>query len=65
MRQLQDDGFTDIAKNLRERCEITIDTSLPVNALNDKLSQHQFYGVAHQAVDIDLTLDSNCACEVG
>lgn len=59
LRQLQDDGFTDIARNLRERCEINIDTSLPVNALNDKLSQHQFYGVAHQSVDIDLTLDNS------
>lgn len=58
IRQLQDDGFADIASSLSNQCDVSADSSLPINALSDKLSGHEFFGVAHSSVDIDLSMNN-------
>jgi len=60
IRQLQDDGFGDVADSLSSQCELDPDSSLPTNALSDKLSGHQLFGIAqsHSKVNIDLSLNN-------
>jgi len=57
IRQLQDDGFSDVAEILQEKSDVPLDKELPVNELSTKVAgYHLDHHVTHQSVSINLSL---------